>query len=114
MTGKETWDLIQPVLDPMTHKEFNNEDMAEAFCMTYIALKEYDENHEDDKKNNPEKCCKNCEFISRLRHNFKKGLGFTESYCCDVLMYMEHDEDCAPWVQEVDPLDCCEMFEKKS
>lgn len=46
MTGKDAWALIQPHINPMTHQQFNNKFMAEAFCMIYIALKEYDINHE--------------------------------------------------------------------
>lgn len=48
MTGKEAWNLIQPYIDPMVHSEFNNAEMAEAFCMVYIALKEYEKNHSED------------------------------------------------------------------
>lgn len=48
MTGKDAWDLIQPHINPMTHQQFNNKYMAEAFCMIYIALKEYDANHGGD------------------------------------------------------------------
>lgn len=53
MTGKQAWDKIRPYIDPMTHPELNTEEFAEAFCITYIALKEMDVKLGDvyDKKN---------------------------------------------------------------
>jgi hypothetical protein len=49
MKGKEAWNIIQDKINPMEHPEFNNKEMAEAFCLCYIALKEYDINHQKDK-----------------------------------------------------------------
>lgn len=51
MTGSKAWDLIRPFIDPMTHEECNNADMAEAFCVVYIALKEYDMRWNNEKEN---------------------------------------------------------------
>lgn len=48
MTGKEAWNIIQDKINPMEHPEFNNAEMAEAFCLCYIAFKEYDVNHAND------------------------------------------------------------------
>ena len=45
MTAKEAWDIIHPYIDPMTHKELNTGEFGEAFCMVYIACKEYDKSH---------------------------------------------------------------------
>ena len=53
MTGKQAWDKIRPYIDPMTHPELATEEFSEAFCVTYIALKEMDVKLGDvyDKKN---------------------------------------------------------------
>lgn len=49
MTGKEAWNYIRDKIDPMKHHEYNNAEMAEAFCLCYIAFKEYDINHRKNK-----------------------------------------------------------------
>ncbi len=41
MTGKETWDLIAPYINPNKHEELNNREMAEAFIITFMALQDY-------------------------------------------------------------------------
>ena len=51
MTAREAWDIIQPYIDPMTHNELNTARFGEAFCMVYIACKEYDLSHSKEKKN---------------------------------------------------------------
>lgn len=54
MTGKQAWDKIRPYIDPMTHEELKTQEFSEAFCITFIALKELDKkvgDYEDTKKN---------------------------------------------------------------
>lgn len=46
----DAWNLISPHINPMENPEFNNDKMAEAFCLMYIACKEYDKNHKSDKR----------------------------------------------------------------
>lgn len=58
MTGKEAWDIIQDKINPLEHPEYNNAEMAEAFCLCYIAFKEYDKNHE------PKKRCRDCKWLT--------------------------------------------------
>ena len=41
MSGMEAWELISPHISPMVHEKFNTPEMAQAFCVTYIALKNY-------------------------------------------------------------------------
>ena len=50
--------------------------------------------------------CELCKHYNRLKHNFKKGIGFEESHACTV--WVEED-----YVQEVEPTSMCEMFERK-
>ena len=57
-------------------------------------------------------CCANCKFFHQLKHNFEKGKGYEEAYCCDALMHL-YDDKCKPWIQEVDKEDVCESFVKK-
>lgn len=57
-------------------------------------------------------CCAKCRYYHRLKHNFKVGVGFEESYCCDVLMHFP-EEGTWVWIQEVTPQDRCEMYEEK-
>ena len=52
-------------------------------------------------------CCENCVYYHRLKHNFKKGNGFEDSYCCDVMMHIDDGEG---WVLETEPQSRCEMF----
>jgi len=52
-------------------------------------------------------CCVNCKHIRRLKHNFKQGAGFEESFCCVVFV----DED--GYAVEVDKDDMCEMFTER-
>lgn len=63
--------------------------------------------------NNTERC-ENCEYFHRLKHNFKRGVGFEESHCCDVIMHLPRSkskiDDCEPWIQEVPADGRCEMF----
>ena len=56
-------------------------------------------------------CCAKCRYYHRLKHNFKVGVGFEESYCCDVLMHLPDTHE--PWIQEVTPNGMCEMYEVK-
>ena len=51
MDGMKAWELIAPKINPMEHPEYNNAEMAEAFLVCYIALKEYtpiSKEYEDD------------------------------------------------------------------
>lgn len=58
-----------------------------------------------------EERCEKCAHFHRLKHNFKKGIGFEESTCCDVLLHLpDSTDDTKPWVQEVTRLGMCEMF----
>lgn len=58
--------------------------------------------------------CKYCRSFHKLKHNFRMGEGFRESYCCDVLLHLpDKPTDCQPWIQEVGEYDICEMFEGK-
>ena len=55
--------------------------------------------------------CEKCAYFHRLKHNFKKGIGFEESNCCDVLLHLsDSTDDTKPWVQEVSRFGMCEMF----
>lgn len=62
-----------------------------------------------------EERCENCAYYHRLKHNFKKGIGFEESHCCDVLFHMpdSNDGSAKPWIQEVYPFNRCEMFSEE-
>lgn len=63
------------------------------------------------------KRCENCKSYRRLKHNYKVGTGYEDSYCClallklndGVLQYPDEDGTVA-WVQEVEPDSMCEMF----
>ena len=58
-----------------------------------------------------EEMCEKCAYFHRLKHNFKIGIGFEESNCCDVLLHLpDSTDDIKPSVQEVSRLDMCEMF----
>ena len=61
MNGKEAWNLIQDKISPMENPEYNNSEMAEAFCLCYIALKEYDKNHDPNSIKN--KKCRDCKWL---------------------------------------------------
>lgn len=52
-------------------------------------------------------CCSECKYFHKLKHNFKQGEGFEESYCCNVLVHGDG------WIQEVTPTSMCEMFTRK-
>lgn len=57
--------------------------------------------------------CENCEHCYRLKHNFKVGVGYEDSYCCVVLFRIieEPDKiDIPPFVVEVTLDSKCEMF----
>lgn len=55
--------------------------------------------------------CENCQYHHLLKHNFKRGKGFEESFCCDVWMHIDHAED--SWIQEVSNQGVCELFTEK-
>jgi len=57
--------------------------------------------------------CENCKFFKKLKHNFKVGVGYESSYCCDVLIKMAEDNEVG-WIQEVEKDSYCELFDKKS
>ena len=56
-------------------------------------------------------CCEKCRYYHGLKHNFKKGKGYEESHCCNVLMYLDDSED--GWIQETEPQSMCEMFTER-
>lgn len=55
-----------------------------------------------------EERCELCKHFHRLKYDFQCGVGFKESYCCDVLLHIDDDDE--GWVQETDPNGMCEMF----
>lgn len=57
-------------------------------------------------------CCAKCRYIHRLKHNFEQGVGFKESFACDVLVNIKDGEP--GWIQETEPYSRCEMFEEKN
>ena len=61
---------------------------------------------------NMEERCELCKHFKRLKHNFKRGKGFENSYCCDVLFNLPED-DTEAWVQEVPPRGMCELFTRR-
>ena len=61
MTGIEAFNKIKPYIDPMEHPEFNNKEMAEAFCMCFIAAQKYDRRHKEWRRY---KKCKQCKWLT--------------------------------------------------
>lgn len=53
-----------------------------------------------------EKICKNCVWISKLRHNFEVGEGFQESFCCtnmpELIIEVKPTETCEEFFQRID------------
>lgn len=49
--------------------------------------------------------CETCKYYRRLKHNFKHGKGFDESYACVVFVNDPH-----AFVLEVNANDMCEMY----
>lgn len=49
--------------------------------------------------------CETCKYYRRLKHNFKHGKGFDESYACVIYV---NDRDA--FVLEVNADDVCEMY----
>ena len=54
--------------------------------------------------------CEKCLYLTRLKHNFKQGEGFENSFCCLALLDYPGSNG---WVQEVTTQDRCELFTKK-
>ena len=52
--------------------------------------------------------CELCRNYKRLKHNFTRGKGFEESYCCDLF-----GDEKGGWIQEVTPDGMCEVFSRK-
>ena len=52
-----------------------------------------------------EECCKNCNWFTKLSHNFSVGNGFENSHCC-IVFAKEKDG----FVVETAENDMCEMF----
>lgn len=52
--------------------------------------------------------CKNCKYITMLKHNFTVGKGFEESFCCTIFA---NEED--GFVIEVELNDMCEMYQRQ-
>ena len=55
--------------------------------------------------------CSNCKYFRKLKHNFERGKGFDEDYCCVVWEYVDVDDAGERWVQEVGKNSMCEMFD---
>lgn len=53
--------------------------------------------------------CENCVSRLPLKHNFKKSVGFEQSWCCVLLLGEENG-----WVQEVSPNGRCECFDRRA
>ena len=56
-------------------------------------------------------CCAKCRYIHGLKHNFERGVGFENSYACDVLLHLDDGEE--GWIQETRPEDMCELYDEK-
>lgn len=56
-----------------------------------------------------EECCKNCNWFTKLSHNFSVGNGFENSHCCVV--FAKEKEG---FVVETTENDMCEMFFPKN
>lgn len=57
--------------------------------------------------------CKDCKFIRALKHNFKTGQGFEESFVCCLWEYADRtpgDITNDIYFVEVSPNSLCEMF----
>lgn len=52
--------------------------------------------------------CAECVWFSDLRHNFQKGRGFEESFCCIAFVVNFREA----YITEVQPDDMCEMFHR--
>lgn len=52
------------------------------------------------------KICKNCVWMSKLRHNFEVGTGFSESFCCtnmpDLIIEVKPTETCEEFMAKLD------------
>jgi len=57
--------------------------------------------------------CSNCRYFRKLKHNFERGKGFSEDYCCVFWEYwIDFDNPKEEiWIQEVGKNSMCEMFE---
>ena len=56
-----------------------------------------------------EECCKNCNWFTKLSHNFSVKNGFENSHCC-IVFANEKDG----FVVETTENDVCEMFFPKN
>ena len=57
-------------------------------------------------------CCANCRYFHKLKKDFEIGVGFKESFCCDVLLHFDKDDEYT-FVLEVNAEDMCEMYKGK-
>ena len=57
-------------------------------------------------------CCGNCIYFHRLKKDFVKGVGFKESFCCDVLLHFDKDDE-HTFVLETEKDGICEMYRGK-
>lgn len=55
--------------------------------------------------------CSNCVYFHRLKKDFVVGVGFKESFCCDVLLHIDDGEE--GWIQEVPVHGMCELYKGK-
>lgn len=56
--------------------------------------------------------CSNCLYFHRLKKDFVVGVGFKESYCCDVLLHFDKDDE-NTFVLETEKEGMCEMYKGK-
>lgn len=55
-----------------------------------------------------DKACKNCKYMTRLKHNFQVGSGFEETFCC--IIFANEKNGFAIQVELNN--DACEMYQK--
>lgn len=55
-----------------------------------------------------EKRCENCKYLRKLKHNFKVGSGFEETFCC--IVFANEEDGFVVQVELND--DACEMYRK--
>lgn len=56
-----------------------------------------------------EKRCENCKYLRELKHNFRVGSGFEETFCC--IVFANENNGFAIQVELND--DACEMYKKE-
>lgn len=54
-----------------------------------------------------DKACKNCKYMTSLKHNFTVGKGLEDSFCCTIFAKEKNG-----FVLQVELNDICEMYKK--